>query len=248
MTKEERLIKYKEKLKDMYGMQRELADGARFVFGIDEAGRGPLCGPVAAACCIQDLSDTGLEESISYLNDSKKMSEGLRDEIYEEIISKSAAYGIAFADEKRIDEINILNATLEAMRDAFNMCLDMYRKKQAEKFRQIDSYDLIDAFDLIPGLTDTIVLVDGNKTVPSIEFRQSAIVKGDAKCPAISAASILAKVSRDKLMLEYDKKYPGYGFAANKGYGTKEHIEAIKRYGILDIHRRSFLKNILKEV
>ena len=134
---------------------------------------------------------------------------------------------------------------MEAMRDAFDKCMDMYRKRQSEKLTGCSSEELKDAFDLIPGLSDSIVLVDGNKTVPGIHFNQKSVVKGDAKCPSISAASILAKVTRDRLLYEYDRLYPEYGFAKNKGYGTKEHIEAIKKYGVLDIHRRSFLKNIL---
>lgn len=225
----------------MYGSERELAGDAVYVFGIDEAGRGPLCGPVAAACCILG-NDCG---EILYLNDSKKLSEARREELYGEITSKAAAYGIALIDCRRIDEINILNATMEAMRDAFDKCMDMYRKRQSENLTGCSSEELKDAFDLIPGLSDSIVLVDGNKTVPGIHFNQKSVVKGDAKCPSISAASILAKVTRDRLLYEYDRLYPEYGFAKNKGYGTKEHIEAIKKYGVLDIHRRSFLKNIL---
>ena len=225
----------------MYGSERELAGDAVYVFGIDEAGRGPLCGPVAAACCILGNDS----DEILYLNDSKKLSEARREELYGEITAKAAAYGIALTDCRRIDEINILNATMEAMKEAFDKCMDMYRKRQSEKLTGCDSDELRDAFDLIPGLSDSIVLVDGNKTVPGIHFNQKSVVKGDAKCPSISAASILAKVTRDRLLYEYDRLYPEYGFAKNKGYGTKEHIEAIKKYGVLDIHRRSFLKNIL---
>lgn len=231
----------RERVHLMYGSERELAGDAVYVFGIDEAGRGPLCGPVAAACCILG-NDCG---EILYLNDSKKLSEARREELYGEITSKAAAYGIALIDCRRIDEINILNATMEAMRDAFDKCMDMYRKRQSENLTGCSSEELKDAFDLIPGLSDSIVLVDGNKTVPGIHFNQKSVVKGDAKCPSISAASILAKVTRDRLLYEYDRLYPEYGFAKNKGYGTKEHIEAIKKYGVLDIHRRSFLKNIL---
>lgn len=241
MKKEERLMMERERVHLMYGSERELAGNAVYVFGIDEAGRGPLCGPVAAACCILG-NDCG---EILYLNDSKKLSEARREELYGEITSKAAAYGIALIDCRRIDEINILNATMEAMRDAFDKCMDMYRKRQSEKLTGCSSEELKDALDLIPGLSDSIVLVDGNKTVPGIHFNQKSVVKGDAKCPSISAASILAKVTRDRLLYEYDRLYPEYGFSKNKGYGTKEHIEAIKKYGVLDIHRRSFLKNIL---
>lgn len=241
MNKEERLLMEQERVHLMYGSERELAGDAVYVFGIDEAGRGPLCGPVAAACCILG-NDC---DEILYLNDSKKLSEARREELYGEITEKAEAYGIALVDSGRIDEINILNATMEAMKEAFDKCMDMYRKRQSEKLTGCSSDELRDAFDLIPGLSDSIVLVDGNKTVPGIHFSQKSVVKGDAKCPSISAASILAKVTRDRLLYEYDMLYPEYGFAKNKGYGTKEHIEAIKKYGVLDIHRRSFLKNIL---
>lgn len=239
MTKEERLIRENERLAAMYETQAELSEKKRFVFGIDEAGRGPLCGPVVAACVILPA-----EKKILYLNDSKKLSEKRRDELFDIITDCAAAYGIGFCSEKIIDEINILNATLKAMHSAFESCLAMYRKRCSEHF-SAGNADLKDAFDHLPGMSDSVVLIDGNKSVPDIEFPQKTVVGGDARCPSISAASILAKVTRDRLLMEYDEKYPEYGFAKNKGYGTREHIEALKKYGPCEIHRSSFLKNIL---
>lgn len=225
MTKEEKLCAERTRLEAMYDNQRELSDGAGLVFGIDEAGRGPLCGPVVAGCCILDES-----VEILYLNDSKKISEKKRELIYDEIIAKAVAYGIGSASPERIDEINILNATYEAMKEAYDNCRKMLGEKAAEQY---DS-------------TLSCVLIDGNKTVPGIHEQQKSVVRGDAKCPAISAASILAKVTRDRLMTAYDKEHPEFGLAKHKGYGTKEHIEAIKKYGVTDIYRKSFLRNILQ--
>ncbi len=239
MTKEERLIKERERLRTMQEAQAKLSGGKSFVFGIDEAGRGPLCGPVVAACVI--LPD---KKEILYLNDSKKLSEKRRDELFDIIRDNATAYGIGFCPEKIIDEINILNATLKAMYSAFEDCLAMYRKRCSEHF-SAGNADLRDAFDHLPGMSDSMVLIDGNRNVPGIEFPQKTVIGGDAKCPSISAASILAKVTRDRLLKEYDEKYPEYGFSKNKGYGTKEHIEALKNYGPCEIHRISFLKNIL---
>ncbi len=249
MTKEERLAAEQERLKAMYETQRELTGDTRFVFGIDEAGRGPLCGPVAAACCILP-EDAG----ILYLNDSKKISEKKRELLYDEITEKALAYGVAFVGPERIDEINILNATMEAMADAFEKAMNQYRENLIKKLdsQTGDGQHLpndeplsMDHLDGIPSFSDSLVLVDGNRTSPGIHFRQKAVIGGDAKCPCISAASILAKVSRDRLLIEYDRQYPEYGFAKHKGYGTKEHIEAIRKYGVLDIHRRSFLKKLI---
>lgn len=241
MTREERLEREHERIRLMYEEQRSIASGMKYVFGIDEAGRGPLCGPVVTACCI--LKD---DDEILYLNDSKKLSEKRRDELFDIIHEHALAYGIGIADEKRIDEINILNATLRAMGQAFEFCLDRYRERCSKRLSS-ECADASELFDSIPGMSDSIVLVDGNKEVPGLLFRQRTVVGGDAKCPAISAASILAKVTRDRMMLEYDSMYPEYGFAKNKGYGTRKHIEALKKYGPLDIHRRSFLKNILND-
>jgi ribonuclease HII len=228
------------RLAGMYRFEADLSNHAAFLFGIDEAGRGPLCGPVTAACCILP-ADPG----ILYLNDSKKLSEKKREMLYAEILEKSAAYGIGMASPQRIDEINILNATMEAMKDAFDQCMAMYRQRYLKKMEEQTGLSSMDVLDGLPSGEDSVVLVDGNRTVPGIPFPQKAVVGGDAKCPSISAASILAKVTRDHLLIEYDRLYPEYGFAKHKGYGTKAHIEAIRRLGPLDIHRMSFLKGIL---
>lgn len=184
--------------------------GYELICGIDEAGRGPLAGPVCAAAVILPL---GLE--IEGLNDSKKLTEKKREKLYDVIIEKAVAYGIAFADEKEIDDINILQATFLAM------------KRATEKLSIKPEY----------------ALVDGNR-MPNLDIDGETIVSGDALSPSIAAASILAKVTRDRLMLEYDKQYPEYQFAKHKGYGTKVHTEAIKEFGPSAIHRLTFLKKI----
>ncbi len=186
-----------------------------FIVGVDEAGRGPLCGPVVAACCIlpRDYKN-------EHVNDSKKLSEKKREIAYKEIIENALDYGIGIVDAKRIDEINIYEATKEAMHIAIS--------------KLKISYDLI--------LTDAMKLQ--NEKVEVIP-----LIKGDAKCECIAAASIIAKVTRDHILEEYDKKYPQYGFKSHKGYGTKKHIEAIKQYGIIkDFHRESYepIKSLIK--
>ncbi|MCL2718756.1 MAG: ribonuclease HII [Lachnospiraceae bacterium] len=179
------------------------------VCGIDEVGRGPLAGPVVAGAVI-------LPENchILYLNDSKKLSEKRREELYEIIISQAVAYGIGYCSPERIDEINILNATYEAMREAIA---------------------------ILP--VKPHVLLNDAVTIPAVDILQVPIIKGDTKSSSIAAASIIAKVTRDRLMVEYDKIFPGYGFAAHKGYGALSHIEAIKKLGPVPIHRRSFMQN-----
>lgn len=209
----------------MFAFQKELKGNYDFVFGIDEAGRGPLCGPVVAACCILP-EDT----DILYLNDSKKLSEKRREEVFAEILDKCDAYGVGMAGPERIDSINILNATLEAMNDAYEACLSMLDKRGTPAALMRDM---------------SIVMVDGNKSVPGIKEKQITVVSGDAKCPSISAASIIAKVTRDRLLYEYDKQYPEYGFAKNKGYGTREHIDALRKYGALPIHRMTFIRKFI---
>ena len=186
-----------------------------FIVGVDEAGRGPLCGPVVAACCIlpRDYKN-------EHINDSKKLSEKKREIAYKEIIENALDYGIGIVDAKRIDEINIYEATKEAMHIAIS--------------KLKISYDLI--------LTDAMKLQ--NEKVEVIP-----LIKGDAKCECIAAASIIAKVTRDHILEEYDEKYPQYGFKSHKGYGTKKHIEAIKQYGIIkDFHRESYepIKSLIK--
>ena len=188
-------------------------DGYKIVCGVDEAGRGPLAGPVYAAAVI--LPD-GLEEM--GINDSKKMTEKKREALFDIIVENATAYGIGFATEKEIDEINILNATFLAMRRA------------------------IEAMGVKPDL----VLVDGNRK-PGTGYEEITLVKGDAKSISISAASILAKVSRDRYMKDLAERHPEYKFEQHKGYGTKLHYEMIEKYGILPDHRRSFLKKILEK-
>lgn len=181
------------------------------ICGIDEAGRGPLCGPVVAAAVI--LPD---EYNILYINDSKKLSETKREEVYKEIDKYAVAYGVGIVSPERIDEINILQATYEAMRTAIHKL----------------------------SVTPDILLNDA-VTIPMVDIKQVPIIKGDAKSQSIAAASIVAKVTRDHLMEEYDKLYPEYGFAKHKGYGTAAHIKAIKEYGPCPIHRRTFIKNFI---
>ena len=183
--------------------------------GIDEAGRGPLAGPVVAACCVLPK-----DAEILYLNDSKKLSEKRREALLPEIEEKALAFGYGIVSEKRIDEINILNATYEAMRIAI--------AQVEEKLGRAPELLLNDAV-----------------TIPGVDIPQIPIIKGDAKSVSIAAASIIAKVTRDHLMLDYDQKYPEYGFAKHKGYGTKQHIEALRQYGPCEIHRRTFIKNFV---
>ena len=213
--KGERLEKELARLAAMHEYENAHAD-VRFIAGIDEAGRGPLAGPVVSACCILPK-----DAVILYLNDSKKVTALRREALLPEIKEKAIAYGIGIVDEKRIDEINILQADYEAMRIAVQKTSAMLQAK-----------GLADA----PGL-----LLNDAVTIPGVEIPQESIIKGDAKSVSIAAASILAKVTRDQLMEAYDAQYPEYGFARNKGYGTKEHIEALKRLGPCPIHRRSFI-------
>ena len=190
------------------------ADGYKAVCGIDEAGRGPLAGPVCAAAVI-------LPEGliIEGLNDSKKLSEKKREALYDVITEKAVAYGIAMVDEKTIDEINILQATFLAMRNA------------------------VDALSVKPDCA----LIDGNQK-PGLSIEERTIIKGDAKSMSVAAASILAKVTRDRYMLELDKKYPEYQFSKHKGYGTKLHYECIEKFGVSKVHRRTFLKKFFGEI
>ena len=182
-----------------------------YICGIDEVGRGPLAGPVVAGAVILPR-----DCQILYLNDSKQLSEKKREELYEVIMENAVSTGLGFVSPERIDEINILQATYEAMRQAIG-------KLEKEP-------------DLL--LNDAV-------TIPGVEIRQVPIIKGDAKSVSIAAASIIAKVTRDRLMVQYDEIYPEYGFASNKGYGAAAHLEALKKYGPTPIHRRSFLKNLL---
>ena len=192
----------------------EMKNGNTLIAGVDEVGRGPLAGPVVCACVIMPLDDL-----IDGVDDSKKLSEKKREVFSELIKEKAIAYSISEIDEKRIDEINILNATKECMVNAVNSL-----KVKPEVL-------LVDALKL-DGVDNSI--------------KQIPIIKGDATSYNIACASIIAKVYRDNLMVEMDKKYPGYEFAKNKGYGTKKHIEAIKTYGAKEIHRKSFIKNFVE--
>lgn len=181
------------------------------ICGIDEVGRGPLAGPVVAGAVILPA-----DCEILHLNDSKKLSPAKREELYEVICREAVGIGLGFAGPERIDEINILQATYEAMRQAIGKL-----NPQPD------------------------VLLNDAVTIPGVGIRQVPIIKGDAKSVSIAAASIVAKVTRDRLMEEYEKVYPGYGFAANKGYGAAFHIEALKKYGPTPIHRRSFLTHFI---
>lgn len=206
----EKLEKELERLEQMKEYEQRYGE-FRWICGIDEAGRGPLAGPVAAAAVMLPKDCTILR-----LNDSKKLSESCREELFEEIQEKALGYGVGIVSPAVIDEINILQATYEAMRQAVSKL-----PVQPEIF-------LNDAV-IIPGID---------------ESRQVKIIKGDAKSVSIAAASILAKVTRDHMMTEYDKIYPEYGFAKHKGYGTKAHMDAIREFGMCPIHRRSFLKKM----
>lgn len=210
MTKAERLEAEIKRTELMKEFDREYKIYGT-ICGIDEAGRGPLCGPVVAAAVI--LPD---EYNILYINDSKKLSETKREEVYKEIDKYAVAYGVGIVSPERIDEINILQATYEAMRTAIHKL----------------------------SVTPDILLNDA-VTIPMVDIKQVPIIKGDAKSQSIAAASIVAKVTRDHLMEEYDKLYPEYGFAKHKGYGTAAHIKAIKEYGPCPIHRRTFIKNLI---
>ncbi len=201
----------------MLDLEKEYySEKVKVIVGVDEAGRGPLCGPVVAAACILPKGYHN-----EHINDSKKLTEKKREIAYQEIINDALAYGVGIVDAKRIDEINIYQATKEAMSKAIN---------------QINiSYDLI--------LTDAMKLE--NQKVEVVP-----IIKGDAKAESIAAASIIAKVTRDHMLEEMDKKYPQYGFISHKGYGTKKHIEAIKKFGIIKgFHRETYepIKSMMKE-
>ena len=178
------------------------------IAGIDEAGRGPLAGPVVCACCIMPM-----DHMIEGVMDSKKISENKREKLYETIVKTALDYSVSVVENEEIDEINILNATKKGM-------LECILKLK---------------------IPPEVVLIDAVKI--ACDYKVMPIIKGDAKSYNIAAASIIAKVTRDRIMRRYDGIYPDYGFAKNKGYGTGEHIEAIKKYGLTQIHRRTFVKN-----
>ena len=201
-----------KRLEAMRAYEKEY-DACSFICGIDEAGRGPLAGPVVAGAVVLKK-----DAQILYLNDSKKLSEKRREELYLEIQEKAVSWAVGIAGPERIDEINILQATYEAMREA------------------------VSKLSVPPD-----ILLNDAVTIPGLDIPQVSIIKGDAKSLSIAAASVMAKVTRDHMMEEYDKLFPEYGFAKHKGYGTAAHIAAIRELGPCPIHRRSFIKNFVPQ-
>ncbi len=204
----ERLTKLKEIEKDLYNK------GFKNICGIDEAGRGPLAGPVVVAGVIMPENSM-----IEFVNDSKKVTEKRREKLYDVIMEEAISYSIAVIDQDVIDEMNILNATKKGVTD------------------------VVDGLEIKPDL----ILVDALEHINTRGIPYEPLIKGDARCYNIAAASILAKVTRDRIMRQWDEIYPQYGFLSNKGYGTAKHIEAIKQYGLCPIHRKSFTKHFTKE-
>ncbi len=207
----EKLEAERARIENLKKYEKEYAEYG-YICGIDEVGRGPLAGPVVAGAVILPK-----DCDILYINDSKKLTAAKREELYDIIMEKAVAVGIGMASPARIDEINILQATYEAMREA------------------------ISKLSVKPDL-----LLNDAVTIPGVDIRQVPIIKGDAKSISIGAASIVAKVTRDRMMVEYDKIMPEYGFASNKGYGSAEHIAALKKVGPSPIHRASFIKNFVE--
>lgn len=201
----------RQRLYNMFQIERQLLDqGYRCIAGVDEAGRGPLAGPVVAAAVILDP-----DILIPGINDSKKLSPQKREYLYEEIIKKAVSYSVGIVDQETIDKINILNATITAMETAIKTL----------------------------SINPDILLIDA-VNLKNISIPKRAIVKGDTLSLSIAAASIIAKVERDRIVSQYDIQYPDYEFSKHKGYGTKKHIECIKKYGLLPVHRKTFTKNI----
>jgi ribonuclease HII len=199
-----------------------LAEGKRLVAGIDEAGRGPLAGPVVAAAVLLPLENT-LPKNCFGLNDSKQLQESEREELFKLIHKQALAIGVGIRSPKEIDTVNILRATMQAMTDA--------------------------VIELESAIRPEILLVDGNYFRTTLKYPFKTIIDGDALCPSIAAASIIAKVTRDRIMKAYHTAYPEYNFSRNKGYATKEHRDAIVKFGYCDIHRRSFkLKSLQEEM
>ena len=203
---EQRLIELKQIEQGIYNEGKEL------ICGIDEAGRGPLAGPVVVAAVIMPK-----DSMIEGVNDSKKVSEKKREILYEKIIDEAISYGVGIIDQKEIDKINILNATKEGL----TMAVQELNPKP------------------------DLIIVDALNKIDTLGIPYKSIIKGDAKCYSIAAASIIAKVTRDRIMRQWDEVYPQYGFSKHKGYGTSEHIKAIKEYGLCPLHRLSFVKNIV---
>ena len=207
--------KEEERLKALKEIEENLyKQGCKSICGIDEAGRGPLAGPVVVAAVILPR-----ESMIEGVNDSKKVSEKKREILYEQILQEAISYGVGIIDQKEIDTINILNATKKGLTTA------------------------VQALTVKPDR----IIVDALEHIDTCHIPYTSIIKGDAKCYSIAAASIIAKVTRDRVMRQWDEVYPQYGFAKHKGYGTRAHIEAIKEYGLTPIHRLSFVKNIISK-
>ena len=206
----EKLRLEKERMYEMFSFEREYGNH-QAICGIDEVGRGPFAGPVVAGAVILPKGSR-----ILYVNDSKKLSEKKREELYDVIMNEAVAVGVGIVGPERIDEVNILNATYEAMHQAINNL----------------------------GVTPDILLNDA-VDIPEIDIKQVPIIKGDAKSLSIASASIIAKVTRDRLMYSYDELYPEYGFAKHKGYGTKQHRDALAEYGPCPIHRKTFIKKYI---
>lgn len=215
--------KEEARLREIKKIEEELyAQGVTSIAGIDEAGRGPLAGPVVVACVVMPR-DSMLEG----VNDSKKVAEKKREKLYEQILQEAVAYGVGIVSQEEIDKINILNATKVGL----TMAIKEMENDLKEKGRGIEKPEII--------LVDALTKIDTDH----IPYR--SIIKGDAKSYSIAAASIIAKVTRDRIMRQWDEVYPMYGFAKHKGYGTAAHIAAIKEYGLCPLHRRSFVKNIV---
>ena len=215
MTKEERIQKQRDRLIEMMEREQELRrQGCTHVAGVDEVGRGPLAGPVVAAAVVlpEDFDVLGVD-------DSKKLSEKKREELFDLISAKAVGVGLGMASEKEIDEVNILQATKLAMRRAL--------AELGENMGEEPDYVLFDAMK-----------------IEEVTIPQESIIKGDAKCTCIAAASIIAKVTRDRMMVEYASAYPGYAFEKNKGYGTREHYSGLREFGACSIHRKTFLKKL----
>ena len=207
---EERLINLKKYEENLYN------EGLKYICGIDEAGRGPLAGPVVVGAVVMPR-----DSMLEFMNDSKKVTKKRRDILFDEIKDTAIAYGIGIVSQEEIDEMNILNETKKGLHDALGQVIEKLNQKP------------------------DIIIVDALREIDTFGITYESIIKGDATCYSISAASILAKVTRDRIMEEWDKIYPQYGFSAHKGYGTAKHIDALKQYGPCPLHRKSFIKHFV---